>query len=145
MMFPKGKSLIFLLILIAFLGMTFITTPVQAQTPTPGKPVYIYLFWGDGCPHCAKAKPYFENLPSIYPSVILRSYEVYNNQENQDFFINMLQAYGIEQIAVPTIFIGPNFTQGYSEEMNAIIEEAIKYCTENGCVDAANRNCQASI
>ena len=34
---------------------------VQSDTPygpTSEPPVSIYLFWGEGCPHCAQAKPF---------------------------------------------------------------------------------------
>lgn len=52
-----------------------------AQTPEPeGYPVYIYLFWGEGCPHCAAAKPYFESLTRKYSHVIYRDYEIYQNE-----------------------------------------------------------------
>jgi len=124
-----------LLLAALMIGLAGWTTPVGAQTPTPGKPVYIYLFWGDGCPHCAKAKPYFESLPSKYPGVILKTFEVYYNQENQQLFSSMAQKYGLEQLAVPTIFIGPNYLQGYSEELNQDIENVVVQCLQNGCVD----------
>ena len=47
----------------------------QAQNPTQ-HPVDIYFFWGDGCPHCAKAKPFLEGLVAANPQVILHSYEI---------------------------------------------------------------------
>ena len=72
----------FLLLAVFLLSLASWTTPVRAQTPVPVNPVYIYLFWGDGCPHCAKAKPYFENLAADYPEIQLRTYEVYYDAEN---------------------------------------------------------------
>ena len=108
---------------------------VRAQTPTPENPVVIFFFWGDGCPHCAKAKPYFEELPSRFPGVDVKFYEVYNDQANQVIFNMMAQKYGLEQMAVPAFFIGPYFMVGYSEEINPGIEEAIQGCLETGCIN----------
>lgn len=109
---------------------------VQAQTPQPEHPVYIYLFWGDGCPHCAKAKPYFEELAKQYPNIVYRAYEVYYDPAGQEAFLQMAKKAGIEQFAVPTIFIGPYYVQGYSEEMHASVIEVVEYCTQQGCEDA---------
>lgn len=109
---------------------------VQAQTPQPEHPVYIYLFWGDGCPHCAKAKPYFEELAQQYPNIVYRAYEVYYDAAGQEAFLQMAKKAGIEQFAVPTIFIGPYYVQGYSEEMHASVIEVVEYCTQQGCEDA---------
>lgn len=111
------------------------TIPVRAQTPTPANPVYIYFFWGDGCPHCAKAKPYFESLAAAYPEIELKTFEVYYDAENQNLFSLMAEKYDIAQLAVPTIFIGPYYLQGYSEELNSDIERVVLQCAQMGCVD----------
>lgn len=111
-------------------------TEVQAQTVEPENPVYIYLFWGDGCPHCARAKPYFESLAAQYDNIVYKEYEVYYDPAGQEFFLLMAQQAGIEQFAVPTIFIGPYYVQGYSEEMDAAVVEVVELCTRQLCVDA---------
>lgn len=121
-----------LLIVVGVFGWIY---PARAQAPTPGRPVYIYLFWGDGCPHCAKAKVFFENLVTRYPEVIIRDFEVYYNSDNQQLFLSMMQKYGVEQSYVPTIFIGHFYLQGYSEAADPEIEKAVAYCLENGCAD----------
>jgi thiol-disulfide isomerase/thioredoxin len=126
-------SLFILALVVSLLSLWIL--PVRAQTPTPGNPVYIYLFWGEGCPHCAKAKPYFENLAVAHPEIVLKSYEVYYDPENQSLFALMAQQYGIEQFAVPTIFIGPYHLQGYAEELNPDIESVVLQCIQQGCVD----------
>jgi len=130
------KWLWLIIIIIGFAGWV---RPVWAQTAVPEKPVYIYLFWGDGCPHCAKAKPYFESLESKYPGVVVKSFEVYYDQENQQLFINMASVYGLEQLGVPTTFIGSNYLQGYSEEFNDEIESVVVQCLQNGCIDPAEK------
>lgn len=113
--------------------------PVSAQTPQPegeGYAINIYLFWGEGCPHCAKAKPFFESLADKYPEVVLQSYEIYYSEENQLLFSEMAAYHGIEAGGVPTIFFGPYYLVGYSEEMNTEIEAVVVSCIQEGCLDA---------
>lgn len=101
------------------------------------EPVSIYFFWGDGCPHCAAAKPFLAGLEEKYPSVTVRAFEVWYNETNRDLFIKMAAKYGFEPSAVPTIFIGDNHWIGYAEEPYAReIEDATKACILGGCPDA---------
>ncbi len=131
------RSLLFILLQIVIFGLIFSAKPVQAQTPAPEYPVYVYMFWGETCPHCAAAKPFLESLPASYPNVIYQNFEIYNSEDNRQFFLNMAELYGIEQLGVPTIFIGPYFVQGYSPELDQQIIEVVIHCSQNGCVDAA--------
>lgn len=101
------------------------------------EPVSIYFFWGDGCPHCAAAKPFLAGLADKYPSVTIRAYEVWHNEANRALFIKMAAKYGFEPSAVPTIFIGDKYWIGYAEEPYAReIEDATKACILGGCPDA---------
>lgn len=104
-----------------------------------GKPVVIYLFWGDGCPHCAAAKPFLEGLAQRYPEVEVREYEVWYVAENRDLFIQMAAAFGFEPTAVPTIFIGDRYWIGYAEPIRAEIEAFVAECRLSGCPDAGRR------
>lgn len=97
--------------------------------------VAIYMFWGDGCPHCAKAKPFLESLAENNPQVELRFLEVWNNETNQGYFKAMSAAFGFEPQGVPTIFIGEKHWVGYGEGMNEEITNAVNACLENGCPD----------
>lgn len=107
--------------------------PVAAQE---GNPVVIYMFWGEGCPHCAAAKPFFEDLAKKNPEIELRFYEIYNSKDNQDKFVKMADAYGFEAWGVPTIFIGEKFWEGYTESMQPEFERVINQCISNGCIDS---------
>jgi thiol-disulfide isomerase/thioredoxin len=121
---------IFILVLVT-------NSPGAAQTPEPeGYPVHIYLFWGDGCPHCALAKPYFESLAGKYPLVIYHSYEIYHDAANQKLFSDLAAANGFEISGVPTALVGQYLMVGYSEEYNPQIEEVVALCIQNGCLDA---------
>ncbi len=131
-----NKSL--LIILLALL-LLMPASPVSAQTeapPTPGT-VTIYFFWGEGCPHCAVAKPYLSSLPAKMPGLQVKMFETYYIAENQTLFQEMAAAFGTEVQGVPTLFLGPYYAVGYSAEMNPDIEAAVQNCLSEGCVDPA--------
>lgn len=111
---------------------------VRAASPAQTmEPVVIYFFWGDGCPHCAAAKPFLADLTKRYPSVVVRDYEVWKHPENRDAFFGMTAKYGFEPTAVPTFFIGDRYWVGYAEEPYAReIEQVVAACVRNGCPDA---------
>lgn len=99
-------------------------------------PVTIYFFWGDGCPHCAEAKPFLEDLVRRYPEVRIEAFEVWYNEDNQTLFEQMTGARGFGPRYVPTIFIGERCWQGFLERDPADIESVVQACISNGCPDA---------
>ena len=106
------------------------TLPAQSarpaqQVPQSSQPVAIYFFWGDGCPHCAKAKPFLATLAQRYPKVEVRAYEVWYHEQNQVLFTQMAAAFGLEPSAVPTIFIGDRYWVGYADELAMEIENVV--------------------
>jgi glutaredoxin len=107
-------------------------------TPTPinDKMVIIYLFWGDGCPHCAAAKPFLEGLTRQYPNAVLRPYEVWYNESNQALMWKMTAAYGFKPSGVPTIFIGSRHWVGYSDIVRDEIAATVAECSQFECRDA---------
>ena len=125
------------LLLATVLALSVQVQQAFAQTPEPQLPVAVYLFFGEGCPHCAKAKPFMESLAEKYPQLNLRSFEVYYNEENQKFFVEIAEKFGLEQMYVPTLFIGGKYMVGYSDDYRADIEAEVVYCLQNGCVDPA--------
>jgi thiol-disulfide isomerase/thioredoxin len=108
-----------------------ITEEIQSSDP-----VYIYLFWGDGCPHCAKAKPFLESLAQENPRIILREYEIYYAEENHAVFEAVCRAAGFEPQYVPTIIIGARYWEGYSDQIAEEIRTFVGSCLKNGCPDA---------
>ena len=134
------RKIVFSILLPAFLLIFLLADnrSVLAQTPQPNQPVYIYLFWGEGCPHCAKAKPFLEKLAAKYPGVVLKEIEIYNSEENQALFYRMAEKFGIQQLGVPLIFIGPYHLLGYIEDMDPQIEAVVLECIQKGCIDPAS-------
>ncbi len=108
---------------------------VRAQDSSSAE-VNIYFFWGDGCPHCAQAEPFLQDLSKRYPSAKVKAYEVWYVAQNQELMNKMAQAHNFQAQYVPTIFIGDRYWVGYSEAIGAEIEDTVKACLAQGCKDA---------
>lgn len=125
------------LVIFLFALVLFIPRPVLAQTPaeTQGK-VIIYFFWGDGCPHCAAAEPFLQELVKNNPNVELRSFEVWYNKENSQAMQTMAEKFGFKATGVPTIFIGNRYWSGFSDVIAEEIEATVKEYLATGAPDA---------
>lgn len=95
----------------------------------------IYFFKMKGCPHCADEEPFLEELQEKDPSLVVVDKEVLGNEENLELMKTIGKEYGREIRGVPTTFIGEDVWVGFSEQIASQIEEKVKYCTENPCVN----------
>ncbi|MBA4376712.1 MAG: hypothetical protein C0401_11145 [Anaerolinea sp.] len=98
-------------------------------------PVVIYFFWGDGCPHCAKAKPFLEELAQKNPRVQIKSFEVWHDEENLELFKKFAAGFGFEPKSVPTFFIGEKHWEGYSDFIGEEIQTAVEQYLISGYSD----------
>ena len=131
---PKVLALLAVLVAATWLTAVPATASSSAQA---GEPVTIYFFWGDGCPHCAAAKPLLADLAQRYPSVQVRDFEVWYHEENREPLVRMAAKFGFEPTAVPTIFIGDRYWIGYAEDpIGKEIEATVAACVGSGCPDA---------
>ncbi|MGD9638505.1 MAG: TlpA family protein disulfide reductase [Alphaproteobacteria bacterium] len=100
--------------------------------------IVMYFFWGDGCPHCAQAKPFLEELKKQYPDLDVRAYETWKDQEGIKMFGKLATAYGVDPRGVPAFFIGDNSPIfGYADSMKGSITSKIQECFDNGCTNPA--------
>ena len=95
--------------------------------------VNIYLFYGDGCPHCAALEEYLNNEYSSDKNVIVYKYEVWNNKENQELWKKVENITGEEAKGVPYFVIGDEIYQGYSagSTWEKKVDKAIKKAKKN--------------
>lgn len=99
--------------------------------------VDLYLFWGDGCPHCAKEKSFLAKILPNYPSVKLNTYEIYHSQENVDLMQQASDKLNVDAGGVPFLIIGDKDFVGYADgTTDKEIESQIKHCLENSCTDS---------
>lgn len=97
------------------------------------KTVTIYLFRGEGCPHCEHAMEFFKTLNTEYPYLKVISYEVWENVENRKLMEEVSTELGIEvSITVPLIIIGNDYNlRGYGETKNEEIRNQIEESYQN--------------
>jgi glutaredoxin len=109
---------------------------VQAQAPAaaPAR-VPVYVFSGDGCPHCAAQKPFLDELAARYAQVEVHSFEVWYQPENRPLFQRMAARAGFEAGGVPATFIGGRVWVGFHESMKREMEAAVITCLRSPCID----------
>lgn len=127
----KVGSLIFG-ILLSFL---FILPVNAKETDT----IKVYLFYGDGCPHCAAEKVYLKDVKKKFDNVEFEYFEVWKNAENQRFFEEVKEKMEITRSGVPVTIIGETYIVGYSEAVGSRIDRAIKFYKENEYTDVVSK------
>ncbi len=96
--------------------------------------VTLYFFWGEGCSHCARAKPFVAELAKRYPRLQVRDYEVLHNEKNLELLMRMAGEAGGKAEGVPTFFIGGRMFSGFSLETARELKEwvALSMAREEG-------------
>ena len=101
------------------------------------KTVDLYLFYGQGCPHCAKLRAYLSEISKGYPTLNIVEKEVYFNKENRKLFEKISKAYGQEVQGVPTTFINGKVFVGFNNNIGQALEKEIKRCLTADCESPA--------
>ncbi|MFW5714584.1 MAG: hypothetical protein ACOCYU_07920 [Brevefilum sp.] len=122
-----------LVIIGIMLPLALITQPVEASSQADE--INIYFFWGEGCPHCASAKPVLEAMAAEDPRINYFDFEVYHHPENGDLYLAFGDAYEIEPRYIPGTFIGERYWEGYSQAIREEIEDYVSQCMQEGCED----------
>ncbi len=127
----KNKLFTGLILSLAISILVFANVAI-AQTIAP-----IYLFWGDGCPHCAAEKIFLEKLKSENPNIQVTDFEVYKNRANLDLMIKIGEQTGADVQGVPLTIIGDQIIIGYLNEAvtGEQIRQAVNRCLTIGCTD----------
>ncbi|PIE33775.1 hypothetical protein CSA56_09685, partial [candidate division KSB3 bacterium] len=106
-----------------------------AETPI------LYLFWGDGCPHCEKEKEFLQDLRKQYPELEMRWFEVWDHPKFAKLADSLRKAYNIKTASVPMTFLGEWSTVGFrSDDTTGInIMNQLEKCLQDGCQDPLNK------
>ena len=91
-----------------------------------GDKTIIYLFWGIECPNCKEAKSYLDEIKIQYPGIEVKDYEVFDNKENKDLLLKMLDESDSSFSGVPVIFIGDRKFQSFGEIVKVDLEAFIR-------------------
>ncbi|GAK54466.1 hypothetical protein U14_05751 [Candidatus Moduliflexus flocculans] len=115
---------------------------ISALTPAvAAEPPVLYLFWGDGCPHCEEEKMFFDVLQHDYPQLEIRLFEVWNNPEFAKLAEALAKANHINAASVPLTFIGNWGNVGFQsfETTGVEIAARVQACLAQGCPDALDK------
>ncbi len=92
------------------------------------KQMNLYLFYGDGCPHCAALEKYLNNYLKDKDYISLYKYEVWYNDENADKYVDVHEILDDNRSGIPYLIIGNTAIVGYDEELTPRrIESTINY------------------
>ncbi len=93
-------------------------------------PITIYLFWTEGCPHCAQEKEFLARLQRDDPDIKIVALELSGSRDNRELFQKVGKALNADVSGVPFTVIGTEYVIGWQVESTtgrtiaAAIEEA---------------------
>lgn len=97
--------------------------------------VKLYLFYGDGCPHCAAEKEFLKELEEEYDNLDIIMYEVWYNEENATLMDQVKDTLEKNNQYVPFTVIGETSFTGFNSSFEDAIEEAVITCSNKKCTD----------
>ncbi len=125
------------IVIVFVTALAFAPLTGSAQQTSERSPVTVHMFWGTGCPHCAKAHAFLERLVETQSYVHLELYELSEGEENRALFRKALDAFGVETPAVPFIVIGERYFIGYGDDetTGSLLKAEIERCRLSACPD----------
>ncbi len=120
------------------LALLLAPTVVDAEDHPDGSstaPLNLYLFVGQGCPHCEAQTEFLQTLVQQQPRLQLHSYEVFRTREHHHRYIALALAHGLEPGSVPTLFIGGRGWVGDGPAIRREINRHIDHCLQHDCPD----------
>ena len=115
-----------LILLAVFLLLLPCRAVFPSGQPSPSDRTTLFFFWGEGCPHCARAKPFLEELRKKYPRLEVRAYEVLEERDNIPLLMAIAKERVEEATGVPTFFIGSRMFSGFSGDTARELEETVR-------------------
>lgn len=116
--------------IIILLGILALASPVYgAAGSAPLSPsttrIELVIFYGEGCPYCARERAFLADLQDRQPLLEVVAYEVWNDQQNLRLFEATAAEHGIDARSVPTTFLGDAVWVGFDSGVQQQIEAAV--------------------
>lgn len=127
------KKIISYLVVILFLLM------MPFSVLAKDKEVTLYLFHGDGCPHCKEEMEYLKTIEKKYKDLKIVKYEVWYDKENSELLKKVQDTFKITTKGVPTNVIGSTVITGFGSSTGKTIERAIEYYQKNDYEDIVSQ------
>lgn len=103
------------------------------------KEITLYLFHGDGCPHCAEEMKFLDGIEEKYKDLKIVKYEVWYDKENSELLKEVQDTFEISTKGVPTNVIGSTVITGFGSSTGKTIERAIEYYQKNDYEDIVSQ------
>lgn len=81
------------------------------------KELNIYLFYGDGCPHCAAEEKFLNEYLKKEKNVKLHKYEIWYDKDNAKKYSEVNKILNDNSNSIPYLVIGNNTISGYTEDI----------------------------
>ena len=92
------------------------------------KDLNIYLFYGDGCPHCKEEEKWLESYLKQNDFIKIHRYEVWYNKDNQEKYSKVHDILNDTSSGIPYLIIGETVISGFDEEITPErIKNAVEY------------------
>lgn len=121
---------------LVFIALFSFILPVNAKE---NDKITLYLFYGDGCPHCAEEKLFLDEIKGSYDNFEIVMYEVWKDKDNQVFLNKVKSELGIERSGVPVTIIGDTYMVGWSEALEGRVTRAIRFYKNNEYTDVVEQ------
>lgn len=94
--------------------------------------VNVYLFYGDGCPHCEEMVTYLNTLPnSLKTKIHFYTFEVWYNGDSFQLLMDFGKKLGTTPANIPFLVIGDTYFEGFtSKEEKDIVKSLKEYSKE---------------
>ena len=130
---PQSIKPIIHVVLLLLLSSLFTPANLKADTSTDshiGNEVSLYFFGSRYCPHCKEAKPLLNKLQKNYSWLTLYSYDLVNNEANQQLYLKMAAQLQQPANSVPAFIFCGQMIVGYdrAETTGQELEEKLLAC-----------------
>lgn len=103
------------------------TSESETTVSNDDKKVNLYLFRGEGCPHCAEAEEWFDSIKGEYGDYFkVVDYEVWNDEDNAKLMEKVAKLRNEDVSGVPYIIIGDKSWNGFDESYEDEMIDQIK-------------------
>jgi thiol-disulfide isomerase/thioredoxin len=99
----------------------------EKDITTNSKKLNIYVFWGNGCPHCEELGEFLDSISADYGKYYdLYTFEVWYNSDNSALMKKFAKALGDDVQGVPYFIIGSKSYSGFASSEEDEIKSQIK-------------------
>jgi glutaredoxin len=117
------KKLVYLFLML----LCFVPSIARAE-----EKIKVYIFRGEGCPHCEEALEFFDGLSEEETAKFdLIQYEVWNDESNSKLMKKVASKLGDDVSGVPYIVVGEKSFSGFDDETGESILSQIDEMYEN--------------